>query len=68
MSIDAILEAKRRAGPDAFLWLHDSGDCILWPSEADSENDTGARALGRWQVGSVEFDALIASGAVDAVA
>ncbi len=64
----AILAAKAAAGEEAYLWLHDSGDCILWPSEDDSRNDDGARAIGRWQLAKAEVDGLIDSGEVDEIA
>ena len=65
--IDEILTAKADAGPSAHLWLHTSGDCILWPSEDASQNDDGARALGRWQLDRRQKDALIDTGEVDEV-
>lgn len=65
--IDEIITAKADAGPDAYLWLHASGDCILWPSEDASQDDDGARALGRWQLDRAAKDALIDTGEVDEV-
>lgn len=65
--IAEILTAKAAAGPDAYLWLHTSGDCILWPDEDASENDDGARAIGRWQLDSGAKAALIDSGEVDEI-
>lgn len=62
-----ILSAKSDAGDDAYLWLHDSGDCILWPSEEVSVNDDGRRAIGRWQVSRAVAAELMDSGAVDAI-
>lgn len=67
--IQAILAAKANTGPDAYLWLHTSGDCILWPSESVSENDNGRNAVGRWQrLGKADVEGLIASGEVDEIA
>jgi hypothetical protein len=57
--IDEIIAAKNEAGEDAFLWLHSSGDCILWPSESSSENDDGHRALGRWQLDEGQMQTLM---------
>lgn len=63
-----ILSAKAAAGDDAYLWLHDSGDCILWPTEEASTNDDGKNALDRWQISSEVAAELIDSGEVDEVA
>lgn len=63
--VSTILAAKTEAGKDAYLWLHSSGDCILWPDEESSENDAGQNAIGRWQLAESEADELRASGEVD---
>jgi len=63
-----ILARKRQSGVDAYLWVHTSGDVILWPDEASSENDSGARAVARWTVDEAVVDALIDSGECDELA
>lgn len=63
-----ILSAKAAAGDNAYLWLHDSGDCILWPTNEASIDDDGKNAIDRWQVSREVYDELIASGEVDEVA
>jgi hypothetical protein len=62
---DTIIAAKNEAGGNAYLWLHDSGDCILWPSEEASENDDGRNAIERWQVDEETAAALESAGVVD---
>jgi hypothetical protein len=65
-TINKIIEAKSAAGENAYLWLQaDAGDCILWASEADSENDNGSKAVARWTLTSAECAELIESGEVD---
>lgn len=64
---EEILIARTDAGPDAYLWVHTSGDVILWPAEPGPDND-GCDALARWQVSPAVVDELIASGDVDDVA
>lgn len=66
--ITTILAAKKSAGTDAYLWLHDSGDCILWPTEEASENDDGQNAVGRWTLTKAEVNDLINTGECDDVA
>lgn len=61
-----IIASKNEAGTEAYLWLHTTGDCILWPSEEASEGDDGRSAIARWTTD--EVDALIDSGEVDCVA
>jgi len=63
-----ILDRKHEEGQDAFLWVHDSGDVILWPDEHSSENNDGSHAVARWQVGPAAVSELIASGEVDEIA
>jgi len=65
---DEICAAKKAAGRDAYLWAHDSGDVILWPCGADSVNDDGHHAVGRWQVSAETRAQLVNSGDVDEVA
>jgi hypothetical protein len=64
-TVAEILAAKESAGDDAYLWLHSSGDCILWPSEDASQDDNGAKALQRWQLTKAQTDELIATGECD---
>jgi hypothetical protein len=64
----AILDRKREAGDGAYLWVHDSGDVILWPSRSRSYGDDGAHAVARWTVSAKTLAALVDSGEVDEVA
>lgn len=64
-TIETILAAKTAEGAGAYLWLHSSGDCILWSCEQDSIDDDGANAVGRWQLSKIEAEALAATGEVD---
>lgn len=63
-----IIERKHSEGPEAYLWVHDSGDVILWPDEESSKNDDGAHAAERWQVDAETVRYLIDSGEADEVA
>lgn len=65
--LQAIIDQKHEAGEDAYLWMHCSGDVILWPNEQSSENDDGAHAIARWTVGAETVEDLIDSGEVDDV-
>lgn len=72
--IDEILTSKADAGPDAYLWLNTSGYCILLTrsplsysrrSGDASQNDDGARAIGRWQLDRRQKESILDSGEVD---
>jgi hypothetical protein len=66
---DLIMEImNHKAEIDGFLWAHDSGDVILWPSEEESINDDGQRAVARWQLSRAELDALASLGEIDETA
>lgn len=67
MSAIEIIKAKQ-ARRDSYLWVHSSGDCILWPSEAESQGDNGSKAIGRWSLSPADLGALIDSGEVDEIA
>lgn len=61
--VDDIIEKKRDT--DGFLWLHDSGDCILWPDSDAAENDDGSEAIERWKLSDDDMELLRESGQVD---
>lgn len=63
--ITEIINAKSKAGNEAYLWLHHSGDCILWSSELDSQDDDGLNALARWTLSASEITEILSSGYVD---
>lgn len=67
-TLATIMAAVADAGPSAYLWVHDSGDVILWPDEPSSRGDDGANALARWHVDADTVRDLVASGCVDGIA
>lgn len=56
-TVTEIEEAKAFEG-GRFLWLHSSGDCILWETKEDSLDDDGSKAIGRWQLNRIEMEAI----------
>jgi hypothetical protein len=66
---DLIMEIiSHKAEIDGYLWAHDSGDVILWPSEEESVDDDGRHAIARWQLSRAELDALASLGEIDETA
>jgi hypothetical protein len=69
MTTDLIIEIiEHKAAINGFLWAHISGDVILWEDEEDSLDDSGVRAIGRWQLTVDELDALASLGEIDETA
>jgi len=68
IKIEEIIDAKNEAGLSAFLWMHDAGDCILWPDEESSVDDDGAHAISRWRLTKDEVLELKDSGIIDLLA
>jgi hypothetical protein len=63
-----VYDAWEAEGPDAFLWLHTSGDCILWACEKDSIDDNGSRAIERWQLTQKQYRLALLLGICDELA
>jgi hypothetical protein len=65
---NTIITAKKDAGENAYLWLNElDGDCILWPSEEDSIDDSGYNAIERWDVSKEVMAELRESGELDEI-
>lgn len=62
-TVKEIVEAKRREGGDAFLWLRPSGECVLFDCKMASI--VYKNAISRWDVDAIERDQLIETGLVD---
>lgn len=62
-TVQEIVEAKRRTGEDAFLWLRPSGECVLFESEPASI--VYKNAVCRWDLDAIEHDQLRETGHVD---
>ena len=57
--ITEIIEAKKAAGGDAYLWLNENaGDCMLWLDEVSSSGDDGTNALESWTLTPEDVAAL----------
>ena len=64
-AVQEIIETKHNVGPDAYLWLHSSGNCILWLN-AESYNDGDVMsAIMRWLLTDEEQQELIQTGEVN---
>jgi len=64
-TVKDIIEAKRRAGESAFLWLTHTGICALYDREEDSY-DSGT-PVRRWELDPIEREQIIETGLVDGV-
>lgn len=64
-TVAKIRTLKRSVPGKAYLWLHESGDCLLWPSEEESIGDDGRCAIRRWHLSPEEAVELRKSGLVD---
>lgn len=58
LEVSVVVERWIEAGRDAVLYVHDSGDVILWHDSESAENDDGRDAVDRWQVGPETVEAL----------
>jgi hypothetical protein len=62
-TVKEIIDAKRRAGESAFLWLTHTGVCALYDREEDSyESGTPVR---RWELDPIEQEQLVETGLID---
>jgi hypothetical protein len=64
-TVKEIVEAKRQAGEDAFLWLRPLWECSLWPSEDSCDVGDEREILDRWDLDAIEYEQLIETGLVD---
>jgi hypothetical protein len=64
-TVKEIIEAKARAGQDAFLILYRDACCLLWDCEPASICESNA--IGRWQLDDIEYDQLVETGLADEV-
>ena len=62
-TVKEIVEAKRKAGEEAYLWLTHTGICALFQRESDS-CETGV-PLQRWELDPIEREQLTETGLVD---
>ena len=63
--INEILEARAESDDDTYLWLHSSGECILWQNKDSSLNGDGKGVIDRWQLTEEVSEELIELGEVD---
>lgn len=64
-TVKEIIEAKRRAGEEAYLWVTHSGVIALYATEADSFGS--GTPLQSWELDPIERDQIIETGLVDGV-
>jgi hypothetical protein len=62
-TVKEIIEAKARAGEDAFLILYSDACCLLWACEIASICES--EAIGRWQLDDIEYEQLVETGLAD---
>lgn len=64
---EEIIESKNQAGDNAFLWLHNNGLCVLWPSEKEylANTDDLSQAIESWTLNKEDVEDMFDTQYID---